>query len=69
MSNVESEFVLNLKDREKYAGKWIAILDSKIIAEGEDIEKTYNDALAISGGKTPWFEQVSLEQEEETLIL
>ncbi len=69
MSSVESEFVLNLKNREQYAGKWIAILDSKIIAEGEDVEQTYNDALAVCKGRTPLFEQVPLKQEEETLIL
>lgn len=69
MSSTESEFVLNLKNREQYAGKWIAVLDSKIIAEGEGIEQVYKDALVVSKGTTPLFEQIPLKQEEETLIL
>lgn len=69
MSSAESEFVLNLKNKKRYAGKWIAVLDSKIIAEGEDIEQVYKDALAVSEGTTPLFEQIPLKQEEETLIL
>ncbi len=68
MSSVESEFVLSLTDREHYAGKWIAVLDSKIIAKGENVEKVYKDALEASKGRTPLFEQVPLKQ-EETLIL
>ena len=69
MSSTESEFVLKLKDREQYAGKWIAVLGSKIIAGGEDIEQVYKNALVVSKGKTPLFEQIPLKQEEETLIL
>ena len=69
MSSTEYEYVLSLEDIGKYAGKWIAILDSKIIAEGESIEVVYQKALEVSSGRTPLFEQVHLKQEEETLIL
>ena len=69
MSSTESEFALNLQNIEQYAGKWIAILDSKVIAEGENIEEVYKDALEISKGRTPLFEQIPLKQEEEALIL
>jgi len=69
MSSTEYDYVMSLEDVEKYAGKWIAILDSKVIAEGENIEEVYQKALKISGGRTPLFEQVPLKQQEETLIL
>lgn len=69
MNSIEYDYVLSLENTEKYAGKWIAILDSKIILQGESIEEVYPKALEISGGRTPLFEQVPLKQEEETLIL
>ena len=69
MSSTEYDYVLSLENIGKYAGKWIAILGSKVIAEGESIEEVYQKALEVSDGQTPLFEQVPLKQEEETLIL
>ena len=69
MSCVESEFVQNMKNPEEYAGKWIAVLGTKVIASGEDLQKVYDEALEISNGKSPFFEYIPLKQEEVTLIL
>ena len=35
MNNIKSESALNLQDAERYAGKWVAILDSNVIADGK----------------------------------
>ena len=72
MSNSEeSEFVLKLlQNRGQYAGKWIAVLDSKVIAEGDRLETVYRDATKVADGRTPLFERIPLRQEEDaTLIL
>ncbi len=67
----ESEFVLKLlQNRGQYAGKWIAVLDSMVIAKGNSLEAVYRDATKMAGGRTPLFERIPLRQEEdETLIL
>ena len=31
-------------DTQRYAGKWIAIVDQKIVASGDDAEKVYREA-------------------------
>jgi transposase len=31
-------------DTKRYAGKWIAIVDQKVVASGEDAEKVYRKA-------------------------
>ena len=63
MNNIKSESTLNLQDAERYAGKWIAVLDSNVIADGKNIEKVYMDALKISNGRIPLFEYVPLTDE------
>jgi Family of unknown function (DUF5678) len=68
MSSAESQFLTSL-DRDKYRGKWIAILDSKVIAEGTDLTEVYNRAMKEAKGRTPLFEQIPLTEEEQTLIL
>ena len=67
MNNIKSESTLNLQDAERYAGKWIAVLDSNVIADGKNIENVYSDALKISVEHTPLFEYIPLKN--ETLIL
>lgn len=67
----ESEFVLKLlQDRGEYAGKWIAVMGSKVIAKGDNLEAVYRDATEVTDGQTPLFEWIpSRQDEEETLIL
>lgn len=69
MSSVESQYLLSLENKEQYRGKWVAILDSKIIAEGKDLPEVYRKALEISKNRTPLFEHIPEKEEEETLIL
>lgn len=69
MSSVESEFLMSLENKEKYLGKWIAILDSKIIADDKELTTVYKEAMENAKGRTPLFEYISEKQEEETLIL
>ncbi len=68
MSSAESQFLMSL-DRDKYRGKWIAILDSKVIAEGKDITEAYNNAMKETKDRTPLFEYIPETEEEQTLIL
>ncbi|MDE1764517.1 MAG: hypothetical protein KGH88_09815 [Thaumarchaeota archaeon] len=58
-----------MENRKAYAGKWIAILDKKIIAEGKDLKQVYKEAMKKSKSRTPLFEQISEKYGEETLIL
>lgn len=68
MSSIESEYLMSM-EKEQYRGKWIAILDSRIIADGEDLSEVYKKAMDIAKDKTPLFEHIPEEDEEETLIL
>ncbi|EDY35090.1 hypothetical protein ABOONEI_2632 [Aciduliprofundum boonei T469] len=43
------EFYINA-DLSEYAGKWIAIVDGKVVASGEDPEEVYMEAEK-KGGK------------------
>ena len=38
-------------DLSEYAGMWIAIVDGKVVASGENPEDVYMDALKIAGDK------------------
>ncbi len=69
MSSMENEFLLSLKDTEEFKGKWIAILDAKIIAQGENLSKVYQEAIKKSGGRTPLFEHIPEKLDKQTLIL
>ncbi|MGI0086912.1 MAG: DUF5678 domain-containing protein [Nitrosotalea sp.] len=69
MSSPESQFLTSMENRKEYTGKWIAILDHKIIAEGKDLRQVYNEAMEKSKSRTPLFEQIPEKDGEETLIL
>ena len=69
MSSPESQFLMEMNNKEQYLGQWVAILGSKVIAHGKSIEKVYVEATNISKGKTPLFVQISDESKEQTLIL
>jgi len=69
MSSVESKYLLTLENRDQYRGKWIAILDDKIIAEGTDITKVYAEAMEKSKIRTPLFKRIPEKDETETLLL
>ncbi|MDE1763195.1 MAG: succinyl-CoA synthetase subunit alpha [Thaumarchaeota archaeon] len=69
MSSTESQFLMSIKDKQEYRGKWIAILDNKIIAEGKELQQVYKEATEKSKIRTPLFKQVPEKDSEETLIL
>ncbi len=56
MSEVEEikdknyEFYINA-DLSEYAGKWIAIVDGKVVASGDNPEEVYTGALKTAGDK------------------
>jgi len=53
-------------DVSKYAGKWIAIVDEKVIVEGEDAKKVYNEAKERFPQKKPSLAKVPTK---DTLVL
>ena len=67
--SVESQFLMSI-EKDQYRGKWIAILDSKVIAEGKSLTDVYKEAMKEAKGRTPLFEYIpEKETEEQTLIL
>lgn len=60
---------MSVQNLEPYRGKWIAILDNKVIAEGMDLKKVYEEAMQKSKGRTPLFNRVPEKDEDDTLIL
>lgn len=69
MSSTESQYLMSLENKEEFRGKWIAILDSEVIASGENISTVYQEAIEKSKGRTPLFEHIAEKQDEQTLIL
>jgi dihydroxyacetone kinase-like predicted kinase len=69
LATTEAQYLESLKDVKPYKGKWIAILDNKIIASDEDIEKVYEEALKKSKTRTPLFTRIPSEGEVDTFIL
>jgi hypothetical protein len=53
-------------DASKYAGKWIAIVDQKVIVEGEDAKRVYNEAKEKFPQKKPSLAKVPMK---DTLVL
>ena len=69
MSSTEAQFLASMEDIEPYRGKWIAILDSNIIAIGDDIKEVYKEAIVKSKGRTPLFNRIPAKGETEHFIL
>jgi orotate phosphoribosyltransferase-like protein len=65
---VESQF-LETEDFSAYQGKWVAILDKKIIATGNTIAEAYENALKSSPTRTPLFQRIPNKGETDTFIL
>ena len=53
-------------DTQRYAGKWIAIVDQKIVASGDDAEKVYREARTKYPEKKPSIAKVP---SKEILVL
>ena len=68
MSSVESQF-LETEDFAAYQGKWIAILDKKIIAVGDTMTEAYEKALKEYPARTPLFCRIPNKGETDTFIL
>ncbi len=69
MSSKEDEFLISMEDLEQYKGKWIAILDDKVIAADKILSKAYSEAIRNSKGRSPLFEYIPEKLDNQTLIL
>ncbi|MBI3841970.1 MAG: hypothetical protein HY295_02300 [Thaumarchaeota archaeon] len=69
MSSTESQYLLSIQNQDKYRGKWIAILDNKILAEGTELKVVYKEAMEKAKDRTPLFKRIPEINETETLLL
>lgn len=69
MTSIESHYLLSVQNLDQYRGKWIAILDDKIIAEGAELKDVYAEAMKKSKTRTPLFKRIPEINETETLLL
>ncbi len=49
-------------DTHRYAGKWIAIVDQKVVASGNDAEKVYRKAKIKYPKKKPSIAKVPMKE-------
>ena len=49
---------------EKYAGQWIALVDGKVVAHGEDPEQVCEEARKVDKGEGPLMEYIYAKPEE-----
>jgi len=68
LSSVESQF-LESEDLSRYRGKWIAILDKKIVADGETMSGVYEKVMKKSIVRTPLYQRIPKKGEVDTFIL
>ncbi|MEM3385586.1 MAG: DUF5678 domain-containing protein [Nitrososphaeria archaeon] len=55
----EYDFVLSLGDKlGEYVGQWIAVVDNKIVARGDDAGEVYRKAKEYSPAKAPFIMKV-----------
>ena len=69
MSSTESQFLTSMENCDTYRGKWVAIVDNEIIAEGKNLTEVYQKALEKDANKTPLFHRIPETDEEQTLLL
>ncbi len=68
----ETRLLMSLQNQDKYRGKWVAILDNKVVAEGTDIRDVSKKALKKidnNNYKTPLLHRIPKKDELGTLIL
>lgn len=66
--NMTKEFeYYTASDMAMHVGKWVAILDNKVISSGVSLKSVYADALKESGDREPLF--VRVPEKDEKLIL
>ena len=68
MTSAELEF-LETEDLSEYQGRWIAILDKKVIAVGDTMAEAYEKALSVSPARTPLFQRIPKKGETDTFVL
>lgn len=56
-------------EAEKHAGRWIAILQGKIVAEGRSYDLAYRKAIKTHAGSTPLVTYVPRKDEELLVLL
>ncbi len=58
----EFEHIMAMQDKlTKYIGKWIAVIDDEIVAEGKDSKQVYNEAKSKHPNTTPFMMLVPTE--------
>lgn len=53
---------------EKYTGRWVAILDEEVVADGKDFRRARNDATRKHPGRTPLILYVPRKNEELLIV-
>ena len=68
LSSVESQ-VLESEDFTQYQGKWIAILDKKVIASGKTMSEVYDQVQLAKVIRTALFQKIPEKGVVDTFIL
>ncbi|MGB9002753.1 MAG: DUF5678 domain-containing protein [Nitrosotalea sp.] len=68
MSSIESQF-LESNDFSEYEGKWVAILDKKVIAHAKTLAEVYDKIASLQLSRTPLFHRIPTKNEIDTFIL
>jgi len=68
LSSVESQ-VLESANFTQYQGKWVAILDKKVIASGKTMSEVYDNIVKAKVVRTPLFQKIPEQGAIDTFIL
>ena len=64
----ENDYMASLKNVESYEGKWVAILDGKIICDGITLHETRSKFKKSFKNKIPTYDRIPHKTEPTTLI-
>jgi len=71
MASLQAEHVWLVEhhsEAEKHGGRWIAVLEGKIVAEGKSFKEAHTKTEGLFPGKTPLITYIP-KKDEELLIL
>ena len=65
---VDNEYQISPEEIRKYEGKWIAILNRKIVCGGDTLQETYDKFKKMYKNETPGFDWIPDRKEADTLF-
>ena len=68
MNNLENDYLLALEEITPYEGKWVAVINGKIVCSNISLIETKRDFTKLNINQSPLFDRIPKKEESVTLI-